>query len=114
MYRTEGTNRIRGADSLWLPTVVGFLLVVPFAVLELVNRRGFNDGFPFVLFALLWMLPATLVSLSMSTIKVFRSDRARASASLVLRIITLGVIAWFWISLLTDQMPCFLGVPNCD
>jgi hypothetical protein len=28
--------------------------------------------------------------------------------------IVLGVIAWFWIAILTDQMPCFLGVPNCD
>ena len=22
--------------------------------------------------------------------------------------------AWLWIGILMDQMPCFLGVPNCD
>jgi hypothetical protein len=26
----------------------------------------------------------------------------------------LVLIAWFWVGLVDDQMPCFLGVPNCD
>jgi hypothetical protein len=33
---------------------------------------------------------------------------------LLLRIVFLLLIAWMWASLLIDQMPCFLGVPNCD
>jgi hypothetical protein len=24
------------------------------------------------------------------------------------------LIAWMWVGLVVDQMPCFLGVPNCD
>jgi len=24
------------------------------------------------------------------------------------------LIAWLWAGALVDQMPCFLGVPNCD
>lgn len=34
--------------------------------------------------------------------------------SLVPRLVLLMLIAWFWVSLVVDQMPCFLGVPNCD
>lgn len=94
--------------------MVGILAVVPFAFLELVNRRGLNEAFPFVLFVLIWVLPAVLFQLTISAIQVFRSDRAQASRSLIVRVILLGAIAWFWIAILTDQMPCFLGVPNCD
>jgi hypothetical protein len=91
MNRTEGTGRIGGPSTPWLPAVVGILAVVPFALLELVNRSGLNEAFPFVLFVLLWVLPGVLFW-----------------------VIVLGVLAWFWIVILTDQMPCFLGVPNCD
>jgi hypothetical protein len=90
------------------------LAVVPFVLLELVNRKGFNEGFPFVMFVLLWVLPAALFAGTMSTVKVLRSDNAQASGSLIMRVILSGAIAWFWIALLTDQMPCFLGLPNCD
>jgi hypothetical protein len=24
------------------------------------------------------------------------------------------LMAWLWVGILLDQMPCFLGVPNCD
>lgn len=114
MNTTEETTRIGGSATLWLPAVVGILAVVPFALLELVNRIGLNEAFPFVLFVLLWVLPAVLFRLTISAIQVFRSDRAQASGSLIVRVIVVGVIAWFWIALMTDQMPCFLGVPNCD
>ena len=114
MNRTEGTSRIVGRAPLWLPAVAGFLLAAPFALLEFSNRRGFNEAFPVALFILLWALPTALIAVSMSTIQAFRSDRAQASGSLIFRVIVLGVLAWFWIALLTDQMPCFLGVPNCD
>ena len=113
MNRTEGASRIGGAATLRLPAVVGFVLAVPFAVLELVNRSGL-EGFSVVLFVLLWVLPAALFWVTSSTIQIFRSDRAPTSGPLILRTAILGLVAWFWIALLMDQMPCFLGVPNCD
>jgi hypothetical protein len=97
-----------------VPAVVGFVLAIPLALLELINRRGFNEGFPVVLFVLLWVLPAALFAGTTSTIRILRSDRADAPGPLILRIAILGLIAWLWIAILTDQMPCFLGVPNCD
>jgi hypothetical protein len=24
------------------------------------------------------------------------------------------LLAWLWVGLIHDQMPCFLGVPNCN
>ena len=110
MNRTEGPSRIGGSATLWLPAVVGILAVVPFAFLELVNRRGLDEEFPFVLVVLLWVLPAVLFWLTISAIQVFRSDRAQASGSLIVRVIVLGVLAWFWIAVLTDAL--FPGRPR--
>jgi hypothetical protein len=33
---------------------------------------------------------------------------------LLLTLALLALIAWIWVGALIDQMPCFLGVPNCD
>lgn len=85
MNRTEETSRLGGSATLWLPAVVGTLAVVPFAFLELVNRRGLNEAFPVVLFVLLWVLPAVLFWMTNSAFQVFRSDWAQASGSLILR-----------------------------
>lgn len=30
------------------------------------------------------------------------------------RVVLVILIAWLWVGLVVDQMPCFLGVPNCD
>jgi len=36
-------------------TLIGFLLILPFMILEVVNRRNFNEDFPFMLFFVLWL-----------------------------------------------------------
>ncbi|HYN81900.1 MAG TPA: hypothetical protein VES88_10395 [Gemmatimonadaceae bacterium] len=42
-------------------------------------------------------------------------NRALANpVSLLPRVVFLILIAWVWVTLVVDQMPCFLGVPNCD
>jgi hypothetical protein len=33
----------------------GLLLILPFLIMEVVNRRNFNEGFPIVLFIVLWL-----------------------------------------------------------
>ena len=30
------------------------------------------------------------------------------------RVVFLGLVAWGLFSLILDQWPCFMGVPNCD
>ena len=35
--------------------IIGFLLILPFMIMEVVNRRQFNEDFPFMLFFVLWL-----------------------------------------------------------
>jgi hypothetical protein len=83
---------------------------LPFLVLELVNRREFGEGFHVALFVLLWMLPAGIVGMTRSMIR----RRRPGAAGMALRVSLVGLFAWLWVGLFIDQMPCFLGVPNCD
>jgi len=34
--------------------------------------------------------------------------------SLLIKVVVLILIAWLWAGIVLDQMPCFLGVANCD
>jgi hypothetical protein len=110
---------VRGAP-LRLPAIIGFLTMLPFMILELlnrVNRWNFNEDFPrIILFVMLWLL-ATLFSLTVTPI--VRNVRAGNNVlskplALVLRVVFLAFLVWLWFGLVLDQMPCFLGVPNCD
>ena len=85
--------------------------------MEVLNRREFNEGFPFPLFILMWLLPLVFIFTGMPIIRSLRQagDNVLAKPILLLiRVVILIFIAWFWVSLLIDQLPCFLGVPNCD
>ena len=41
--------------TLGSSTVISFLLIVPFMIMEVVNRRNFYEDFPFMLFFVLWL-----------------------------------------------------------
>ena len=93
--------------------IASSLLVLSFAILELVNRRAIHE-FPIPLFAMMWLLAFSFVYI---LTRITRRDAARAGRSLSTRFLgalLLIMIAWAWVGLVVDQMPCFLGVPNCD
>lgn len=102
--------------NLRLPAIMSSLLVLPFMILELVNRRNFNEGFPFPLFGLLWVLPIIFIITLTPIVQTVRTGNSVMAKpiSLLLRVALLLFIAWFWSGIVIDQMPCFLGVPNCD
>ncbi|HEX6371040.1 MAG TPA: hypothetical protein VF006_19135 [Longimicrobium sp.] len=92
------------------------LLVLPFAILEAVNTtltrqnaRGFT-----VLFGFLWLLAAVFLVVLMPVMRSVRAGNAANPLRLLLGVAVLLVVAWVWGSVVADQMPCFLGVPNCD
>lgn len=94
--------------------LVGFVLVLPFVFLELVNRRGYGEDFPFPVFGLLWLLP---VAFTLVLTTLLGQDRRRAAPHgihLALGGVLLLLIAGLWIGIVLDQMPCFLGVRFCD
>lgn len=92
------------------------VLVLPFIILELVNRRDFPNGFPIPLFGFMWLTALTFIAILMPIVRSYQasSQTAPSSLSVLPRIALLALIAWMWVSLVIDQMPCFLGVPNCD
>ena len=103
------------AADLRLPFLVSFLLVIPLMAMEYINRRGFGEEFPVALFVTLWMLPLLFMLLLMPLVKNIRSgNKINVTPRLFARASLLIFIAWFCIMILIDQMPCFLGVPNCD
>jgi len=113
---TQGYAMKNILATLRSPVIISLLLVAPFAVLELVNRRNFNEGFPFPLFALLWLLPLVFIVTLMPIVRNIRAGNSLLAnpVLLLIRVIFLVFIAWMWFGIMIDQMPCFLGVPNCD
>jgi hypothetical protein len=102
--------------NLRLPALISLLLVIPFMIMEVVNRRGFNEGFPIPLFVMMWLLPLSFILTLRPIVRYLRAGNSLITqpVSLLIRIVILVFVAWMWTSLLIDQMPCFLGVPNCD
>jgi hypothetical protein len=98
------------------PVLTSLLLLIPFMLLEWVNRRSYNEEFPYSLFGFLWLLSLLFLITTMPLVRTVRAGNSLLAAPVVLllRVVFLAFIAWMWLSIVIDQMPCFLGVPNCD
>lgn len=84
----------------------GFVILVPFVILEVVNRWQYRETFPYELFTFAWALQTVFVYLFMS--------KPTSRMGSFLRIIGLVAIAYIWGGWVVDQWPCLMGVPNCD
>jgi hypothetical protein len=94
--------------------VLSTSLILPFAVLELVNNRAARSDFPVALFAFMWLNALALTALIVSISRTLRSPGRRYTVSLAVRALAAIALAWMGVAGIVDQMPCFLGVPNCD
>jgi hypothetical protein len=56
--------------------VISTVLVLPFVILELVNRREFYEGFPVVLFGLLWLLSMMFIVILTPIVQNVRSGNS--------------------------------------
>lgn len=105
-------------------TLISFLLVLPFMILEfwfqIINKptviRLKNVTDFILLFGFLWLLPMAFIVI---LTPIARNARAGNSITanpinLLFRTVFLALIAIVWGSLMIDQLPCFIGVPNCD
>ncbi len=98
--------------------LMGVLIVLPFMLLQFrFNSVGSKDVPDLaVLFGLIWLLATasifTIIPLA-QTVQAGQSLAAKP-ATLVLRVAISALMVVVWISLIVDQLPCFLGVPNCD
>ena len=109
----------RGLHHFRWAAAISSFLVFPFMMLEFVNRGPFTElvqSFPIPLFATMWLLGFAFVSILS---RMVRGEPTRltfvpALAARLLGVIVLTFIAYAWVAIVADQMPCFLGVPNCD
>jgi hypothetical protein len=96
--------------------IISAILVLPFMILEWVNRRAYDEGYPIPLFGIMWLLTTAFIFILMPIVLNVRAGNRilESPLSLIFRVVFLILIAWVWINLILDQMPCFLGVPSCD
>ena len=82
-------------------------LLLPFIILEWRAREVVQSEWPYALFAFMFLL----------TFAFFLLGQVMPRASSTKRIlggVAMLFVAAVWLRLVVDQMPCFLGVPNCD
>jgi hypothetical protein len=54
------------------PALISLLLILPFMIMEVINRRNFNEDFPFMLFFVLWL---DLFAISLILLPIVRGKR---------------------------------------
>ncbi len=102
--------------SLLVAAGAGLFLVLPLIALQLVYGGLSYSSFPLVMFTILWLLPTVAIYLAAPLFTRLRQAEMPMfdPLSFALRIAALLPVAIMWLALVKDQMPCFLGVPNCD
>ena len=98
-----------------MASILSLVLCVPLAILQ--ARRGISaesaDGVV-VLFAILFALPAAAIALLLPLLRARHGRRFATLRPMLFRTGVALVLAAAWILIVIDQIPCFLGVPNCD
>jgi len=104
--------------NLGSAALISFILVLPFAILEsLFNVVNKQNAFGLiVLFGLLWLLTIAFIVILVPVVRTVRAGNNIMAnpLNLLFRVVFLILIAMMLGGILIDQLPCFLGVPNCD
>ncbi len=112
------TSIITTPTQLGSAALISLILVLPFAILEAVNNTITRQNAPglIVLFGLLWLLPTAFIVILAPLARTVRAGNSLLAnpIALLVRVAFLALIAMMWGGVLIDQLPCFLGVPNCD
>ena len=102
--------------SFRIPAMVSFILVIPFIIMEVVTTQDINAIFNAPLFGILWLLLMIFMLILLPIVRdVSAGNKLTAKpVILVFRVMLIILIALAWGGIVADQMPCFLGIPNCD
>ncbi len=104
--------------SLGSASLISFILVLPFVILELMFNTVNQQNAPglVVLFGLLWLLPMAFIVILVPVVRILRGGNGILAnpINLLFKVAFLALIAMMWGGILMDQLPCFLSVPNCD
>lgn len=101
---------------LFTPVLLGLLCVLPFAVMEIVNLGRIPDPFPYAIFLYLWLMFALFLICLFAIVRIAKSrvNKQERLPAILLNALVLLFSVMSIVYLLADQMPCFLGMPNCD
>ena len=106
------------AVNLKSAALISLTLVLPLAILESLNHTITAQNAPglIALFSLLWLLPVAFILILGPAVRTARAGNGVMAnpINLLLRVALLASIAMVWVGILIDQLPCFIGVPNCD
>lgn len=104
--------------TLGSAALISFVLMLPFAILEALNNTITRQNAPglILLFSVLWLLPTAFIVILVPIVRTVRAGNSIMAnpINLLFRVSFLALIAMIWGWGLIDQLPCFLGVPNCD
>lgn len=116
MEHTKPQHLQGGSKDLMASALASSALVLPFMILELVNRRSFHEGYPIPLFSLMWLLQFAFALGLIRTVAKLKAgaNRPVTRLAVVTSLLVMILVAFLWVGIVLDQMPCFLGVPNCD
>jgi hypothetical protein len=104
--------------NLGSTALISFILVLPFAILDFLfntlRRQNILDHI--VLFGMLWLLSIAFIVILVPIVRTVRAGNNIMAnpLNLLFRVAFLALLAMMWGSILIDQLPCFMGVPNCD
>jgi hypothetical protein len=96
--------------------MVGFLLVLPFVIMEYSTRTGAPGGYFHVAwFIVMWISAGVFFYVLAPIVQVIRTGNLAVLSPVptLLKVALLAFIAWNWIVMVTDQWPCFLGATGC-
>ena len=110
----EGAKTTR-SHPFRFAALTSLALILPFLILQFrtgVSRSGaLGVAVPF---GRLWLLPTLSIGSSLRILRPPAGMGGRAATRLLFSVAIVLGAALLWGSLLADQLPCFLGVPNCD
>lgn len=95
--------------------LIGLIFTAPFFILEWFTTSGFTGSdFPFVLFLFMWVNASVFILLLLSVFTDLRVVGGKFNAGWVLlKTVFLVMVLSAWVTILIDQMPCFLGGSGC-
>ena len=92
------------------------LLVAPFALMEAVNTASAQVELPTVLFAFMFAHAALIsATISAAVLNALSTRSLKSLSKLHWTGVAIGLaLLGLYAGVVLDQMPCFLGFPNCD
>ena len=119
MLRIGQENKMKTiSKDIGSAAIISFIIVLPLAILEALNNSVTRENAfgLMLLFGLMWLLPTAFIVIFISMLRSVRAGNTLMAKPMILlfRVASLVLIATVWGWGLIDQLPCFLGVPNCD